>query len=107
MQWGNQKCCEIYKSLDNEYDVRGVFLEVSKVFDKVWYNRLACKLKQRRRERPQKACNEVIRNVVKSTNPWLMNMMSEVYSLKYQKYLIKYGTMDLLVNWSKDVASNL
>ena len=37
---------EIYKSFDNGYEVRGVFLDISKVFDKVWYNGLIYKLKQ-------------------------------------------------------------
>ena len=37
---------EIYKSFDNGYDVRGVFLDILKVFDKVWYNGLIYKLKQ-------------------------------------------------------------
>ena len=33
---------EIYKSFDDGYEVRGVFLDISKVFDKVWQ-----KLKQK------------------------------------------------------------
>ena len=37
---------EIYKSFDNGYEVRGVFFDISKVFDKVWYNGLIYKLKQ-------------------------------------------------------------
>ena len=28
---------EIYKSVDDGFDVRGTFLDISKVFDKVWH----------------------------------------------------------------------
>ena len=28
---------EIYKSFDEEFEVRGVFLDISKAFDKVWH----------------------------------------------------------------------
>ena len=39
---------EIYKSFDDGYEVRGVFLDISKAFDKVWRNGLIYKLKQNR-----------------------------------------------------------
>ena len=32
---------EIYKSFDDGYEVRGVFLDISKAFDKVWYQGMA------------------------------------------------------------------
>ena len=37
---------EIYQSLDQGYEVRGVFLDISKAFDKVWHKGLLFKLKQ-------------------------------------------------------------
>ena len=37
---------EIYKSFDEGLEVRGVFLDISKVFDKVWHEGLIFKLKQ-------------------------------------------------------------
>ena len=37
---------QISKSIDNGHEVRSVFLEMSKAFDKVWHNGLIFKLKQ-------------------------------------------------------------
>ena len=37
---------EIYKSFDDGYEVRGVFLDISKAFDKVWHQGLHYKLRQ-------------------------------------------------------------
>ena len=37
---------EIYKSFDDGYEVRGVFLDISKPFDKIWHKGLIYKLKQ-------------------------------------------------------------
>ena len=39
---------EIYKSFDDDLDVRGVFLDISKASDKVWHKGLVYKLKQNR-----------------------------------------------------------
>ena len=36
---------EIYQSFDDGFEVRGVFLEIYKAFDKVWHNGLLYKLK--------------------------------------------------------------
>ena len=37
---------EIYKSFDDGYEVRGVFLDISKAFDKVWHQGLHYKLRK-------------------------------------------------------------
>ena len=37
---------EIYKLLDDGFDVRSAFLDISRVFDKVWYGSIIFKLKQ-------------------------------------------------------------
>ena len=39
---------EIYQSFDEGFDVRSVFLDISKAFDKVWYDTIIFKLKQNR-----------------------------------------------------------
>ena len=36
---------EIYKSFDDRFDVRGVFLDISKAFDEVWYEGIVFKLR--------------------------------------------------------------
>ena len=37
---------EIYSSFDDGYEVRSVFLNISKAFDKVWHEGIIFKLKQ-------------------------------------------------------------
>ena len=37
---------KIYKSFNDGFEVRGVFLDISKAFDKVWHKGIIFKLKQ-------------------------------------------------------------
>ena len=37
---------EIYQTFDEGFDVCGVFLDISKAFDKVWHDGIVSKLKQ-------------------------------------------------------------
>ena len=37
---------EIYKSFDKSHEVRGAFLDISKAFDKIWYDVITFKLTQ-------------------------------------------------------------
>ena len=42
----NQLLSITHETFDDGYEVRGVFLDISKAFDKVWHNRFIHKLKQ-------------------------------------------------------------
>ena len=44
----NQLCVthDIYQSLDDGLETRGIFFDISKAFDKVWHEDPLCKLKQ-------------------------------------------------------------
>ena len=37
---------EIYQSFDNGFEIRGIFLDIFKAFDKAWHKGLIFKLKQ-------------------------------------------------------------
>ena len=37
---------EIYKSFDEGFEVRGVFLDISRAFDRVWHDSLIFKLQE-------------------------------------------------------------
>ena len=54
---------EIYKSFDDGWDVRGVYLDISKAFDKVWHEGLLLKLK----------LNGISRNWLKLMEDFLAN----------------------------------
>ena len=38
---------QTYKSFDEVFEVRGVFLDISKVFDKIWHKGLLLRLNQK------------------------------------------------------------
>ena len=48
---------DIYQSLDQGYEVRGVFLDISKAFNKVWHKGLIHKLEENGIGRPLKNFN--------------------------------------------------
>ena len=54
---------EIYKSFDDGWEVRGVYLDISKAFDKVWHEGLLLKLK----------LNGISRNWLKLMEDFLAN----------------------------------
>ena len=61
---------EIYKSFDDGWEVRGVFLGISKAFDKVWHQGLLLKLK----------LNEISGNLLKITENVIAN--------RYQRFVL-------------------
>ena len=52
---------ELYKSFDEGLEVRGVFIDISKAFDKVWHEGLLLKLNQ----------NGISRNLLKLLHDFL------------------------------------
>ena len=54
---------EIYKSFDDGWEVRGVYLDISKAFDKVWHEGLLLKL----------TLNGISRNWLKLMEDFLAN----------------------------------
>ena len=59
---------EIYKSFDDGWEVRGVFLDISKAFDKVWHQGVLFKLKQ----------NGISGNLLKLMEDFLANRYQRV-----------------------------
>ena len=60
---------EIYKSFDDGWEVRGVFLDISKAFDKVWHPCVILKLKQ----------NGISGNLLKIIEDFLSNRYQRVF----------------------------
>ena len=58
----------IYKPSDDGYEVRGVFLDISKAFDKVWHDGLIFKLRE----------NGISGNLLKVLKHFLMNRKQRV-----------------------------
>ena len=67
---------EIYKSFDDGFEVRGVFLDISKAFDKVWHEGLIFKLKQ----------NGISGN--------LLNLLCDFLRNRKQRVLLKWQVSD-------------
>ena len=59
----------IYKSFDDGYEVRGVFLDFSKAFDKVWHDGLVFKLQE----------NGISGNLLKDLKHFLTNRNKGLY----------------------------
>ena len=59
---------EIYNSFDDGWEVRGVFLDISKAFDKVWHQGLLLKLK----------INGILENLLKIMEDFLVNRYQRV-----------------------------
>ena len=75
---------DIYQSFDNDFEVTGVFLELTKAFDKVWHKGLTYKLNQ----------NGVVGN--------LLNTLGDF--LKYRKQrVVLNGQNSTWVNVKADV----
>ena len=75
---------DIYQSFDNDFEVTGVFLELTKAFDKVWHKGLTYKLNQ----------NGVVGN--------LLNTLADF--LKYRKQrVVLNGQNSTWVNVKADV----
>ena len=53
----------IYKSFDNGYEVRGVFIDISKAFEKVWHDGLVFNLQE----------NGILSNLLKVWKHFLRN----------------------------------
>ena len=67
---------EIYKSFDDEWEVKSIFLDISKAFDKVWHQGVILKLKQ----------NGISGNLLKIIEDFLSNRYQKVV-LNGQSYL--------------------
>ena len=61
---------KIYQSFDNDLEVRGVFLDISKAFDKVWHGQLILKL----------SCNDISGN--------LLNLLKDFLKYQQQRVLL-------------------
>ena len=64
---------DIYQSLDDGLETRGVFLDISKAFDKVWHEGLLFKLKQ----------NIISGNLLNVITDFLYQRKQRVLSISY------------------------
>ena len=70
---------EIYKSFDDGFDVRSLFLDVSKAFDKVWHQGIISKLRQ----------NGISRD--------LLNVLSDFLSNRKQRVVLNGQTSSWVI----------
>ena len=77
---------EIYKSFDDGWEVRGVFLDISKAFDKICHKGLVLKLK----------LNGISGNVLKIMEDFLANRYHRVLVVRDTNLSVKALNNDLL-----------
>ena len=81
---------EIYKSFDEGHEVRGIFFDVSKAFEKVWHDGIILKLTQ----------NGISGNLLKLLSYFLSQRRQRVVKSPHgQMSLLKYLKVPFLVHY--------
>lgn len=89
-----QQLIEICHSKDEVYKIHGVFIDILKAFDKVWFKSLVFKLK----------CNEVSRNLLHILEEFLPNSKQELFLVVRHHFSLGPTLFLIYIN---DVAENL
>ena len=101
---------ESCKSFDCGYEVRGVFLDISKAFDKVWHNSVMLKLEQN--GLPDHLC-DILQDVLNNQKQRIVlngqvSSWATATEILFQKYSILSPLFFLAYtdDWSEGLASN-